>query len=294
MHHPSGDIIFLAGDNGARFPDGNCIFIDDEIPTVIDPATRKEDLERIECDHRVRLVINTHYHVDHTRYTGIFSGAELAAHPLDAPAIESIDGMAKMIGVDEVPWFPIWKHVMQGRWGFKGHQVTRPVNDGEEINVGANTLRFYHLPGHTPGNLAVHFLEKDSVYLADIDMSAWGPWYGNRLSDIDVFLDSIERVKNIIAGTWYTAHREGVIQGDIKERLDAFASVVDARDRRILDFLASPRNTEEIIDAILIYGKRWEPPEMFDFFEGMMVGKHLARLERAAKVRQDGGRWRLA
>lgn len=35
----------------------------------------------------------------------------------------------------------------------------------------------------------------------------------------------------------------------------------------------------------------WDPPEMFDFFEGMMVGKHLERLELLGLVVCRGGRW---
>jgi glyoxylase-like metal-dependent hydrolase (beta-lactamase superfamily II) len=291
---PTGDIVFIAGEHGARFPDGNCLFVDDEIPTVIDPATRRHDLERIDVEKGVRLVIDTHYHVDHTRYNKLFTGADLAAHAADAKAIESIDGMAEMVGIEDKPWLDIWKAVMQEQWGYEPCRVTRPVADGDEMSLGATTVRFLHMPGHTPGNMCLHFVEQNAAYLADIDLTPFGPWYGNRYSDIDAFLGSIERVKTIGADVWYTAHGDGIIYGDIAERLDAFAAVVADRDRRLMEFLDKPRAFEEIIDATIIYGKRWEPPEMFDYFEGTMVGKHLARLERRGKVRFEDGRWDLA
>ncbi|MHB8895415.1 MAG: MBL fold metallo-hydrolase [Candidatus Geothermincolia bacterium] len=287
----SGEIIFIAGEHGARFPDGNCLFVDDEIPTVIDPATRKAELERINDEKCVRLVIDTHYHVDHIRFNSLFPDADLAAHPRDLKAIESIEGMSEMVGLEDKPWLPLWENVMQEQWGYRGRVVTRPVRDKEEIILGKNTVRFLHVPGHTPGNMCLHFLEKNAVYLADIDLTAFGPWYGNKYSDIDAFLDSIERVKTIGAETWYTAHGDGIIHGDITERLDAFAGVIAERDGRIVDYLAQPRAFDEMVDAALIYGKRWDPPEMFDFFEGMMLGKHLARLERAGDVIRDGDRY---
>jgi len=290
----SGDIIFLAGEHGARFPDGNCLFIDDEVPTVVDPATRKPDLERIERDKGVRLVINTHYHVDHTRFSSIFTGAELAAHPLDAPAIGSLEVMAHMVGIDDKPWLPIWRSVMTEQWNYTPLEVTRPVEDGDEVSLGVNTVRFMHLPGHTPGNMCLHFLEKNAVYLADIDLTPFGPWYGNRYSDIDAFLDSIERVKTIGADTWYTAHGDGVIEGDITGRLDAFAAVIADRESRILSSLSRPRTLAGIVDEAIVYGKRWDPPEMFDYFEGTMVSKHLARLECSGKALCVHGVWRLA
>ena len=291
---PLGDIIFLAGEHGARFPDGSCIFIDDEVPTVVDPATRRADLESIESGNGVRLVINTHYHVDHTRFSSLFPNAELAAHPLDAPAIGSLEVMAHMVGIEDKPWLPMWESVMTEQWNYTPLEVTRPVEDGDEVSLGANTVRFIHVPGHTPGNMCLHFLEKNAVYLADIDLTPFGPWYGNRYSDIDAFLDSIERVKTIRADTWYTAHGEGVIEGDIADRLDAFAAVIADRESRILAFLDQPRTLADIVDEAIVYGKRWDPPEMFDYFEGTMVSKHLARLERSGKALCADGVWRLA
>ena len=288
----SGDIVFIAGEHGARFPDGNSLFVDDDTPTIIDPATRPGDLERIERDKGVRLVIDSHYHVDHIRFNGLFPRAELVAHPADAGAISSIEEMARMVGIEDKPWLPVWKTVMIEQWGYCGRPVTRPVTDGDEIRLGANTVRFLHMPGHTPGNMCLHFLEKNVVYLADIDLTPFGPWYGNRYSDIDAFLASIERVKTLRADTWYTAHGDGVIYGAIDDRLDEFAAVIADRERRLLELLSEPRTTEEIVDATIVYGKRWEPPEMFDYFEGTMVGKHLDRLVRAGKVEETGGVFR--
>jgi glyoxylase-like metal-dependent hydrolase (beta-lactamase superfamily II) len=288
----TGDIVLISGEHGARFPDGNTLFVDDEVPTVIDPATRRPDLERIDAEKGVAIVINTHYHIDHIRYNKLFGAAELLAHPADAPAIESIEGMARMVGIEDRPWLDIWRVVMTEQWGYEPMPVTRKVVEGDEVCLGENTVRFVHVPGHTPGNMCLHFLERNAVYLADIDLTPFGPWYGNRYSDIDAFLVSIERVKTLGADLWYTAHGQGLIAGDITARLDAFAHVVDQREGRILDFLSSPRSFEEIVDAALVYGKRWEPAEMFDYFEGTMLGKHLERMERSGTVKIEDGAWR--
>jgi len=291
---PGGEILFLKGDKGARFPDANSLFIDDEIPTFMDPATRPVDLERLRDEKGAALVIDTHYHVDHTRYNRLFPGAELAAHPADAPAIGSLDEMAKVVGTVDQPWVDIWKGVMRDWWGYREMEVARALEDGEEICLGANTLRIHHAPGHTPGHIVIEFVEKRAVYLADIDMGSFGPWYGNRASDIDSFLESIEMVRGLDADTWYTAHENGALEGDISERLDAFAHVVDERDARVVEFLKSPRDRGEIIDATLIYRKRWEPPDIFEFFEWMQVKKHLDRLERRGVVVREGDRWVVA
>jgi len=82
-----------------------------------------------------------------------------------------------------------------------------------------------------------------------------------------------------------------MIRGDIKDRLSAYAGVIIDRESRLLDFLAEPRTMQEIVDRAIILGRRWDPPEMFDFFEGTMIEKHLARLESAGLVALEDGRW---
>ncbi len=288
---PSGDIIFIEGEAGARFPDANSLFIDDEIPTMIDPATRAGDLERYDREKGVRLVIDTHYHVDHTRYNRLFPEAGIVAHTIDAPGIESLDEQARLVGMAGHPREASWRKGLRELFGYAEMPVTRRINGGEEICLGANTIRLIHTPGHTPGHLCVQFLEKRAVYLADIDLTRFGPWYANRYSDIDDFLESIERIKGLDADVWYTAHEEGVIQGDISERLDAFAQVIHDRDHRLLEFLSVERTLPEMVGVAIIYRKPWEPDWMFEFFEGTMVKKHLERLERKGLVISTGDRW---
>jgi len=164
-----------------------------------------------------------------------------------------------------------------------------------ELYFAKSDLRFKVIstPGHTPGHMCVHFLEKRAVYLADIDLTSFGPWYGNRFSSVDDFLLSIDRLRGLDAEVWYTAHEEGEIQGDISERLDAFERIIFEREERILSYLDRERTLGEMVDRLFIYGRRWRPNEMFEFFEGTMVTKHLERLERLGVVERRGRAWAL-
>lgn len=287
----SGEVFFIEGENSGRFPHCNAIFVDDELPAIIDPATREDYLLNLHREKRIRLVINSHYHIDHTRYNRLFRGSTFAAHRLDAPAIQSLDENAKYAGIYEKPWFPAWKKVVREVWRHEEVEIGRTLEDLEEICLGQNTMRIIHAPGHTPGHICVEFVERKAVYLADMDLTRFGPWYGNALSDIDSFLSSIERLKRVKAETWYTAHGEGVISGDITERLEVYGSIIHERDRRILEFLSKERTKDEIIERALIYGKKWDPPQMFAFFEWMMVSKHIQRLEKMGLVASKGDRY---
>jgi len=122
-------------------------------------------------------------------------------------------------------------------------------------------------------------------------LTKFGPWYGNKYSDIDDFIDSIERMKQVEAETWYTSHEAGVLKGDISGEFEKYERVIEQRDERILDALSEPLTSRQMVEKALIYGKSWEPIQMFEFFEGMMLEKHLERLERRGLVSKEDGLW---
>lgn len=93
---------------------------------------------------RLKTVIVTHAHIDHVGALSRFHerfGVEVVAHVLDAPGIESGKGIgAEFYGVDYVPC-----------------TVTRKIS-GEEssLNAGKHQFHLLHIPGHTPGSIAVY------------------------------------------------------------------------------------------------------------------------------------------
>lgn len=97
------------------------------IGIVVDPGDRAPDMARLARDRGVdvRLIVNTHHHVDHAGDNARLrdlTGARVIAHGLDAPSIAVVDEIAA---------------------------------DGDERAVGDLTLRFQHTPGHTPGGLGI-------------------------------------------------------------------------------------------------------------------------------------------
>jgi hypothetical protein len=109
----------------------------------------------------------------------------------------------------------------------------------------------------------------------DIDLSAFGPWYGHVESDIDRFLSSIAMVASLEPRMLLSSHK-GVIVDDIAGRLRAFAAVVDSRDRCILELLDRPRTIVELIEASPIYGGRAYASGVLDDWEDRMNGKRRA------------------
>ncbi len=291
----SGEIVFIEGEEEGRFPHAHCLFIDDEVAAVIDPADRPETLKRLQSEKDVGVVLNSHSHVDHIRYNYLFPDANIMAHRLDAPSIESLDEAARHVGVDSLPLVEAWKVGMRNYYGYRESKVSRHLEDGDLIELGSNTVKVVHTPGHTSGHCCFQFLEKRAVYLADVDLTGFGPWYGNLSSDVDAFIASVDRLKKLDVDVYYSAHgRGGVYRGDISDLFDSYIGVIYEREGRILDFLSREREFDEVVRQLFIYRKKWEPEQMLYFLEGIMVRKHLERLERLGKVKSGDGRWKRA
>ncbi len=109
------------------------------------------------------------------------------------------------------------------------------------------------------------------------------------VSDIEATIASVNRLRTVPARVWITAHEHGVFESDPGELWDRYLGVIDERESKLLDLLAVPRKMNEIVDARILYGKKREPKEFYDFGERSHMGKHLERLIRQGVVICDEG-----
>ena len=93
---------------------------------------------------KLRYAIVTHRHIDHIGALAQFKkhfGVEVIAHEADAEAIET--GRGTGADVYGVPYEPC--------------SVEHKIKGGEtSLTLGTREFHFVHIPGHTPGSLAVH------------------------------------------------------------------------------------------------------------------------------------------
>ncbi len=124
----------------------NCYLVwdDDKQAVVIDPGGHAERiLEAIQQRGlRLRMVINTHGHVDHIAANADLiaaTGAQLAIHHLDAAYL--CDDRLSLAGHFHTKLEPL--------------QADYPLQDGQELTVGSLRFQVLHTPGHTPGGICL-------------------------------------------------------------------------------------------------------------------------------------------
>ena len=87
-------------------------------------------------------------------------------------------------------------------------------------------------------------------FLSDIDLTGFGPYYGDVWSDLDDFEASLERVRDEQAAFYVTFHHKGVIEGrePFVELIDAFTAVIERRHGAMLEFLGEPHSIDDMVE----------------------------------------------
>lgn len=124
----------------------NCYLVgheETEEAILIDPGTSREAearriLKEIESKgFKVKYIVNTHGHPDHTGGNKFFreiTGAPILIHEYDASML-------------------------------KGPFADKTLHDGDSVHVGAIVLRILHTPGHSQGSICL--LGKDLIFTGD-------------------------------------------------------------------------------------------------------------------------------
>ena len=291
----------IRGLNKARFPEANSLLIDDEILTLVDAGSDMGQVSRTLKDlgHRmedIERLILTHFHVDHKHHSEEIheiSGCEVICHPLSDQGVETFAGMAEYYGITNHPVYETWKVMVKG-WippVYSDYTVTGHYKDMETISCGEVDLIAIHLPGHTLDHTCFGINGVETIFLVDIDLTGFGPWYGNKVSDIRVFQDSIKKVMKLEPKMGISSHLLDPVTDGLSTRLRAFLNTFDEREAKILKNITEGYDTLEKLTRLpTIYPRI--PDEVFLVFEEFMVRKHLEILVEDAKIIQDGCHYR--
>jgi len=287
-----GNVTVLIGDKNGKYPHGNSILVRGRSATAIFDPSLSVVARADELRHSADLVIQSHVHEDHVAGVHLFPKAEVHAHHDDAPGLRSLDGLMQIYGYDglgaEMTDFVSSFH-------YSPRPDTRGFADAASFDLGGSTVRAIHLPGHTRGHCALLVEPEGVLFLGDIDLTGFGPYYGDAWSNLGDFELSLQRVGTIDARVWVSFHHVGVIddRAVFEDKLTRFTAKIAERDARILEFLHEPRSLPELVAHRFLY-----PPHVtlsfIDAVEERTIRQHLDRLRAAGLVLHEGDHFRRA
>lgn len=289
-----GPASVYVGEKSGKYPDGNQVTVRgaDSLAAFDTPlVANRLGRELLDAD----LVILGHVHEDHMAGLHRLRHAPVHVHEADLEAARSWQGLARHYGYGEAVLKGM-KTKIEREFHYAPRPDAQPYRDGASWDLGGGvTVRAIHMPGHTSGHCVLLVEPGGIAFIGDIDLSSFGPYYGDATSSLADFRRTLAAVKDIPARIWITSHHKGVItqRETFLALLKAFASRLDAREQAIADFLRRrPSTLAELVAHRFVY-----PRDLDGLFyadaERRTIGQHLEALALAGRAVAEAGRWRM-
>jgi len=290
-----GAVSIHLGEKSGKYPDGNQV--------IVKGGEQRVAFDTPLCSNRigndfddVDLVILGHAHEDHMAGLHRVPKARVEVHEADLDAVRSWAGLCEHYGYP-----PDVLAEMKTLIERDFHYVPRPdataYTHGQRWDLGGGVrIRAHHLPGHTSGHCALVVESEGVAFIGDIDLTGFGPYYGDATSSLAAFRASLADVAQLDAEVWVTSHHRAVItdRGQFLADLARFAGRIDEREEKLLGYLRErPHTLAELVDRRLLYPQGVSLPYV-ESAEFNSIRMHLDELAVQGRVGVDGERFVLA
>ncbi|WP_326534564.1 MBL fold metallo-hydrolase [Pseudorhodoferax sp.] len=296
QHVEFGRVSVYFGERNGKYPDGNQVLVRgrDTRAAMDTPIASNFIGAAFEASE---LVVMGHVHEDHMAGLHRLPQAAVHVHHADLPAAQSWPGLLAAMGVTDQALGDEVLARYQRDFFYAPRPDAQGYADGACWELGGSRIRAFHMPGHTAGHTVLLVEPEGVAFIGDIDLSGFGPYYGDAGSNLRDFRESLRRLPEVPAKVWVTSHHRGVYTE--RERflrdLAAFTAKIDERSARLRTLLAgSPKTLAQLVACRLLY-----PPGFqswwVDSAEARTIAQHLEELLAAGQVLVDAeGVWRLS
>jgi glyoxylase-like metal-dependent hydrolase (beta-lactamase superfamily II) len=283
-----GRVSVFSGDKNGKYPDGNQVMVEgaDTLAAFDTPIVANHIGPAFDA---TELVILGHVHEDHMAGLHRLPQAAVHVHERDLAAAQSWAGLAASYGSSEER-LPAMLAKFQRDFFYAPRPDAIAYRDEATWDLGGGVrVRAIHMPGHTAGHCVLLVEPEGVAFIGDIDLSGFGPYYGDATSNLGDFRRTLQRLPEIPAQVWVTSHHRGIYTDRARflHDLAAFAAKIDERERRLLGWLEdSPKTLGQLVARRLLY-----PPHVQDLWvddaERRTITQHLDELVAKGRVVVD-------
>jgi hypothetical protein len=128
-----------------------------------------------------------------------------------------------------------------------------------------------------------------TILLVDIDLTRFGPWYGNVASEIEDFKKSILKIIDLHPKVGISSHLIDPVTDELESRLRSYLAIFHEHDERIVRNIAEGADTVKKHAHIpTIYPII--PSPCYIAFEEFMLEKHIDLLVKKGRITSENGR----
>jgi glyoxylase-like metal-dependent hydrolase (beta-lactamase superfamily II) len=282
---PQSPNVFLVrdGDEGALVDSG---FGDEE------SIKARVDFLKDHADVRLKYIILTHHHFDHSAGADqlrTVTGAQVTLHPDEMKFIKDWDSDAPQdIEIPEEAK-ELREKVEKFRQQAAEAEPEIMVNDGDEFTVGSLTLRIIHTPGHTLGSICIYSPQEKALFTGDTALGLGTvaispPPHG----DMGLYLQSLARLQTLDCDVMLPGH--GIAVHDVRAKLQDLIDHRHAREEQVLGLIKKDKNTvKKMLGAIYPeLDKRLVPAAT------RQIEAHLSKLESEGRVESLDEEWLIS
>ncbi len=290
-----GAVTVYLGDKSGKYPDGNQVIVRGrDLRVAFDTPLAAN---RIGADFdEVGLVILGHAHEDHMAGLHRVPNARIEVHQADLAAVRSWAGLCEHYGYPPDVLAEMKTLIERDFSYLPRPDATGYVHDRQWDLGGGVRIRAHHLPGHTSGHCALVVESEGLAFIGDIDLTGFGPYYGDATSSLTAFRNSLVEVAKIDARIWVTSHHRAVYtdRGRFLADLSDFAAKIDQRSEKLTGYLRDgPQTLAQLVQRRLLYPPGFSLPYV-ESAEHNSIRMHLEELFALGIVQLVGDRFALA
>lgn len=292
-----GPVTVYFGEKSGKYPDGNQVIVHGgDTVVAFDTPKVANRLGATVFDDAVDMVILGHVHEDHMCGLHRLPRAPVHVHEADVEAARSWEGLRRHFGYP-APALDAFRAKLDAEFTYMPRPDALAYGDGAEWDLGGGVrVRAVHLPGHTAGHCALIVEPHGIAFIGDMDLSSFGPYYGDATSNLGLFRQSLARLPELDAKVWITSHHKGVYteRGAFDDALRAYTARLDEREADLIERLrAGPLSLDELVARGFLYPAGFNPSPSSRAIERWSITQHLDELIAAGRVTRDGERYRL-